>query len=76
MALTDQDRKEFRSFAGGFIVGYIAAKGFADVQDEELNPGVTKAVKEAKRAMGSGHCASLKWKSKEEKKESRSRTIY
>ena len=61
MALSNQGKMQLSSFSAGFVVGYIAAKGFADIQDDEAQPGVTKAVKEALKAMGPGHRKWYHW---------------
>ena len=42
------------SHAVGFLVGFLAARGFIDIVDEKAQPGVTKAYKEALHAMGPG----------------------
>jgi hypothetical protein len=59
MVLTEKFKRESKSFSYGFIVGFLAAKGFADIQDEEAQPGVTKAKKEAIYQMGPGHAKYL-----------------
>jgi hypothetical protein len=54
MALSKNFLSRQKAFAGGFVVGFLAAKGFADIRDESVQPGVTKAYKEALKAMGPG----------------------
>ena len=52
--LSRRVKLEMKAFAGGYVVGYLAARGFLDIVDESVQPGVTKIYKEALRAMGPG----------------------
>ncbi len=64
-----------RIFAAGFVVGYLAAHGYADISDEQAQPGYTAMHREAIRAMGKPMAEAYRWKSPEDRSYQRQQRV-